>query len=253
MGWSVSWLDLYTDIALSCLRVDNGINILDGIFDNPWFLGIQALTFLGQILIVFKGGNVFGTQPLNGAQWGWSVLFGLLVVPVGAAIRCVPDRWMLAVVHRVEPVANHVTRIIRRAFRGRGDHVREQRRSADIEAATDRNSRRAQRPWHKRLLRRLSKGKNNQDLETSTDVILGTIEGRRVGTPENQEPFDVYSAIEASKNGFAEGAVDGLNVHPGTASHDPVITPSAQLLKAGQHPVPPSQDWEIMRFIGVFR
>lgn len=45
----------------------------------------------GQVLIVFKGGKAFSTHPLNGAQWGYSVVLGALSMLVAITIRCIPD------------------------------------------------------------------------------------------------------------------------------------------------------------------
>jgi Ca2+-transporting ATPase len=76
----------------NCRRVDNKLDIwYQGILRNPWFIGVQLITVAGQFIIVFKGGEAFDTTPITGAQWGWSLLFGVMSIPLGALIRHIPD------------------------------------------------------------------------------------------------------------------------------------------------------------------
>lgn len=44
-----------------------------------------------QILIIFVGGKAFSVERLDARGWGYSIAFGFLSIPIGAAIRCVPD------------------------------------------------------------------------------------------------------------------------------------------------------------------
>ncbi|KAK1478526.1 calcium-translocating P-type ATPase [Colletotrichum cuscutae] len=79
----------------NCRRVDNKLNIwYQGVLRNPWFIGVQCATLAGQMIIIWKGGQAFDTRPLNGAQWSWSMLFGVLVIPLGALIRQIPDAYV---------------------------------------------------------------------------------------------------------------------------------------------------------------
>lgn len=75
----------------SARRLDNGFNIFEGIHRNFWFIGIQFVIVGGQVLIVFIGGAAFAVKRLNGAQWGYSIVFGLLSMPVAVIIRLIPD------------------------------------------------------------------------------------------------------------------------------------------------------------------
>ena len=72
-------------------RIDNKMNIFEGILRNYFFVGIQFIIIGGQILIVFLGGDAFSTHRLNRAQWGYSVVLGLLSIPVAVMIRMIPD------------------------------------------------------------------------------------------------------------------------------------------------------------------
>ena len=72
-------------------RIDNKMNIFEGIQRNYFFIGIQFIIVGGQIMIVFIGGDAFSTHRLNGAQWGYSVVLGFLSIPVAVMIRMIPD------------------------------------------------------------------------------------------------------------------------------------------------------------------
>ena len=72
-------------------RIDNKMNIFEGIQRNYFFIAIQLIIVGGQIMIVFIGGDAFSIHRLNGAQWGYSVVLGFLSIPVAVMIRMVPD------------------------------------------------------------------------------------------------------------------------------------------------------------------
>jgi len=64
---------------------------LEGITKNYWFIGIQFVIVGGQVLIIFVGGAAFSVVRLNGAQWGYSLVLGILSMPVAIIIRLIPD------------------------------------------------------------------------------------------------------------------------------------------------------------------
>ena len=72
-------------------RLDNKLNIFEGIHRNFFFIGIQFIIIAGQIMIVFIGGAAFSVHRLNRAQWLYSVILGFLSIPVGVLIRLIPD------------------------------------------------------------------------------------------------------------------------------------------------------------------
>ncbi|KAG8165929.1 hypothetical protein KVR01_004481 [Diaporthe batatas] len=98
----------------NCRRVDNNLHIYEGILHNPWFLGVQALTIAGQVTIVLKGGEAFQVAPITPAQWGFSILFGFLVLPIGALIRLVPDQIVVVIAHRLSPLLTPIRMIRKR-------------------------------------------------------------------------------------------------------------------------------------------
>ena len=65
-------------------------NCLKGIHTNPMFLFVSIMSVALQILIVEVGQDFTSTSPLTSSQWGWTILFGLLSMPVGVAMRFIP-------------------------------------------------------------------------------------------------------------------------------------------------------------------
>lgn len=85
---------IHTNITLlSNRRLDNKFNIFEGITHNWFFIGINLIMIGGQVMIIFVGGKAFHVRPLNGAQWGYSVVLGALSLPVAVLIRVIPDEW----------------------------------------------------------------------------------------------------------------------------------------------------------------
>lgn len=83
------WLQIFNQY--NNRRIDNKMNIFEGIQRNYFFIGIQFIIIGGQIMIVFIGGDAFSTHRLNGAQWGYSVVLGFLSIPIAVMIRMIPD------------------------------------------------------------------------------------------------------------------------------------------------------------------
>jgi Ca2+-transporting ATPase len=83
------WMQIFN--ALNNRRLDNRFNIFEGITHNVFFVIIFLIMIGGQTMIVFVGGAAFKVQPINGAQWGYSIVLGALSLPVGAIIRMIPD------------------------------------------------------------------------------------------------------------------------------------------------------------------
>ncbi|TPX12724.1 uncharacterized protein E0L32_000901 [Thyridium curvatum] len=96
----------------NCRRVDNKFNVFEGAWRNPWFIGVQLVTIAGQIIIVFKGGEAFQTEALTGVQWGWSIFFGFLTLPLGALIRMIPDSFVLTAGRVLSPLGFPVMLVV---------------------------------------------------------------------------------------------------------------------------------------------
>jgi len=77
--------------SVNCRRLDNKLNIFEGISRNPYFIGITLLEIVVQILIVFVGGAAFQVVRIGGREWGISLALGFVSIPWGAVIRCMPN------------------------------------------------------------------------------------------------------------------------------------------------------------------
>ncbi|KAL2190273.1 calcium-translocating P-type ATPase [Thermothelomyces heterothallicus CBS 203.75] len=77
-------------------RIDNRLNILEGLHRNPLFAFMMAVMVAGQVLIIFFGGDAFVVTRLTGPQWAISLVLGFFSIPIGVLIRLLPDRWIRA-------------------------------------------------------------------------------------------------------------------------------------------------------------
>ncbi|KAM0206281.1 hypothetical protein ACHAQI_008381 [Fusarium lateritium] len=80
-------------------RIDNKLNILEGLHRNHLFMLMMTIMAAGQIIIIFFGGDAFVVTRLNGVQWGISLVLGFLSIPIGVLIRLFPDAWFAAMVN----------------------------------------------------------------------------------------------------------------------------------------------------------
>ncbi|CAG1959687.1 unnamed protein product [Fusarium graminearum] len=83
------WLQIFNEF--NNRRLDNRLNIFEGITRNWFFIIINAIMIGGQVLIIFVGGQAFKIVPLNGKEWGLSIGLGVISIPWGTVIRKFPD------------------------------------------------------------------------------------------------------------------------------------------------------------------
>ncbi|KAH7142046.1 hypothetical protein EDB81DRAFT_54451 [Dactylonectria macrodidyma] len=72
-------------------RIDNRLNIFEGLHRNHLFMLMMSIMVGGQLIIIFLGGDAFVVVKLNGAQWAISVIIGFCSIPIGVLIRLFPD------------------------------------------------------------------------------------------------------------------------------------------------------------------
>lgn len=77
--------------SVNCRRLDNRLNIFEGITRNYYFMGITFIEIAVQVLIVFVGGAAFQVTRIGGAEWGIGLALGIVSIPLGALIRCIPN------------------------------------------------------------------------------------------------------------------------------------------------------------------
>jgi len=75
-------------------RIDNKLNIFEGLHRNTLFMLMMAIMVAGQLIIIFFSSVAFVVVPLNGIQWAISIVLGFLSIPVGVIIRLIPDAWV---------------------------------------------------------------------------------------------------------------------------------------------------------------
>ncbi|KAJ3515894.1 hypothetical protein NLJ89_g1472 [Agrocybe chaxingu] len=77
--------------SVNCRRLDSKLNIFEGILRNRYFIGITLLEIVIQVVIVFVGGAAFQVTRIGGREWGISLALGVVSIPWGAIIRCIPS------------------------------------------------------------------------------------------------------------------------------------------------------------------
>lgn len=85
-------MQVFNEVNARSTRSDEPV--FRGLFNNPLFLGVIAVTVVGQLLIVEFGGEVFRTTPLTLTHWLISLGFGLVVLGFGGLIRAMNARWL---------------------------------------------------------------------------------------------------------------------------------------------------------------
>ena len=94
------WLQIFNE--LNNRRLDNRLNIFEGITKNWFFIAINCVMVGGQVLIIFVGSDAFKIHALNGKEWGLSIGLGAISLPFGAFIRKIPDRWAAACIPNIK-------------------------------------------------------------------------------------------------------------------------------------------------------
>ncbi|KAL8393693.1 hypothetical protein RB595_003435 [Gaeumannomyces hyphopodioides] len=268
----------------NCRRVDNKLNIwYQGVLRNPFFLGVQLTTIAGQMVIIWKGGEAFDTVPLDGPQWGWSLLFGVMPIPLGAALRCVPD-------HYVESSFRILGRILR-VFKPAAMLL--------VPARFSKVKRKHNLERRQSRISAVTAGDEDEELGRLEDWILsaGAVLRRPIdyGIPGYAEPGGAHAGIslqsriqtmpaaqrqalaaaaqvhamasgggpvnlgaliEASRTAAESGSAQqsretehqGFEVHPETNREDPIM-PSQVVDQEKWKKVPPSQDPDVVRYL----
>lgn len=75
-------------------RLDNKLNMFEGIFKNWYYIVISTIICGAQVLIMFFGGAAFNIVRQTPAQWGVAILCGFGSIPVGILLRCIPDAFL---------------------------------------------------------------------------------------------------------------------------------------------------------------
>lgn len=251
--WKYGYCFLFPDALLlslsvlltyhSCRRSDNNLNIFVGVHRNPWFLLVQTITVAGQIIIVFKGGDAFKTEPLTGVQWVWSILFGFLTLPIGAGIRMIPDSFLVSAAKRFSPVSAFLSRVQCFGRKKKDKKELEERRGSDdvffedLGNDEERLVRRFQWRWWRResnvgekkhgvAIAMAGAGLNLGGQNVVAVIENGALKSGTGLSDSTQgragDEAELFRWIETARDA-PEEAPYGLEVHPATGKEDPVI------------------------------
>jgi len=77
--------------SVNCRRLDNKLNVFEGLSRNYYFIGITLLEIAVQVLIVFIGGAAFQVARISGREWGISLALGVVSMPLGVLVRLMPN------------------------------------------------------------------------------------------------------------------------------------------------------------------
>lgn len=83
------WMQIFNEF--NNRRLDNKLNIFEGVQRNMFFIVITLIMIGGQVMIMFVGGKAFSVTRLTGEQWGISLGLGAVSIPIGVVIRLIPD------------------------------------------------------------------------------------------------------------------------------------------------------------------
>lgn len=72
-------------------RLDNKLNMFEGIWKNWYYVGVSGVILGAQVLIMFVGGAAFSIERQTGSQWAIAILCGFGSIPVGILLRLIPD------------------------------------------------------------------------------------------------------------------------------------------------------------------
>ncbi|RHY42376.1 hypothetical protein DYB38_012809, partial [Aphanomyces astaci] len=98
------FLQLFNEI--NSRRIHDELNVFEGIFANPIYLGISVVQVVFQVLIVQFGSLVFSCVPLDVTQWIICLVIGALSLPVGLLLRLITLPASFTVCQETAPVAH---------------------------------------------------------------------------------------------------------------------------------------------------
>ena len=89
------WMQIFNEF--NNRRLDNKLNIFEGVHRNAFFIIINIIMVAGQIMIIFVGGAAFQIKRIDGTQWAISILCALPCLLWAVVLRYIPDRYAAAV------------------------------------------------------------------------------------------------------------------------------------------------------------
>ena len=88
------WMQIFNEF--NNRRLDNKLNIFEGVHRNYFFIGINAIMIGGQIMIIFFGGMAFQIRRIGSTQWAICICCALPCLLWAVILRCIPDKYAVA-------------------------------------------------------------------------------------------------------------------------------------------------------------
>ena len=89
------WMQIFNEF--NNRRLDNKLNIFEGVHRNAFFIVINIIMVAGQVMIIFVGGAAFQIKRIDGTQWAICILCALPCLLWAVVLRYIPDRYAAAV------------------------------------------------------------------------------------------------------------------------------------------------------------
>lgn len=89
------WMQIFNEF--NNRRLDNKLNIFEGVHRNAFFIIINIIMVAGQVMIIFVGGAAFQIKRIDGTQWAVCILCALPCLLWAIVLRYIPDRYAAAV------------------------------------------------------------------------------------------------------------------------------------------------------------
>ncbi|KAH9164442.1 cation-transporting P-type ATPase [Lactarius sanguifluus] len=77
--------------SFNCRRLDQKLNVFEGMWRNWYFIAIITIEVAIQVLICSIGGSAFGVTHMHAREWVISVALSSVSLPLHALIRLIPD------------------------------------------------------------------------------------------------------------------------------------------------------------------
>ncbi|CAI6088448.1 unnamed protein product [Clonostachys chloroleuca] len=130
------WMQIFNEF--NNRRLDNRLNIFEGIHRNHFFVGITILMVGLQVAIIYIGSRAFSIKEggIDGTQWAISVVTAFLCVPYAVLVRLFPDEWFSKIAITVGAPFAVMYRALGRGWRVMTGCWRKPGRRDDSEAAS---------------------------------------------------------------------------------------------------------------------
>jgi Ca2+-transporting ATPase len=120
------WMQIFNEF--NNRRLDNKLNIFEGMHRNLWFIGINCIMVGGQVLIIYVGGAAFSVREITAMQWGVCIALAIGSLPWAVALRLIPDKPVGIILDAVATAIGFVVKPVGRVFAAIGRLIKRLKR-----------------------------------------------------------------------------------------------------------------------------